>query len=571
MASIFKRGRDKGKRRPFWYVSYTDHNGRRRTKKGFTDKTLSEQLGSKLENEAMLRQRGLIDPEDERIASQKATLLSVHLDAFEQSLRPNSEKYVKLVMSRVRKIITECKFEVAGDINPEAVAVRLSALRGSEDFGHRTYNHYVQALQTFCNWLVTSRRLPSNPAIGLERLNAEVDIRHPRRALSPEEVTKLVASARKSGEVVQDLTGEKRARVYIASYMTGLRRKELASLTPRSFDLGGKPPTVTVEASESKHRKKDTLPLHPELVAMLREWTAGMGLDEHLFPRLDRKKTWLMVKKDLERVGIPYETAEGIADFHAAGRHSHVTELLRSGASLPEARELARHSDIRTTMKYTHIGMEDRAKALGNLRWQRNGSGARDSRRHRTSSNGKGKESGNGGKTDESSGKPETCDTALHRVSPNGTDRQNVAKRVRFPPPPFFAVAKNRAGERRKRRGDQAAFDDRILRGRGPATCGLLSTLTSPLRGSRGPASAMTLHLIQAPKLSNSWGPPQIAGRCIWPIKSPHRLSKRRSPANGSLNQTLDPRQNVGSDQRQSLRAEIAGRVASALTAQKFL
>jgi hypothetical protein len=71
-----------------------------------------------------------------------------------------------------------------------------------------------------------------------------------------------------------------------------------------------------------------------------------MAADELLFPGLEKKKTWLMVKKDLERAEIPYETAEGIADFHAAGRHTHVTELLRSGASFPEARQLARHSDV---------------------------------------------------------------------------------------------------------------------------------------------------------------------------------------------------------------------------------
>jgi hypothetical protein len=74
-----------------------------------------------------------------------------------------------------------------------------------------------------------------------------------------------------------------------------------------------------------------------------------------------------MVKKDLERVGIPYETEDGIADFHAAGRHTHITELLRNGASLVEAKELARHSDIKTTMKYTHIGMKDQARAVAAL------------------------------------------------------------------------------------------------------------------------------------------------------------------------------------------------------------
>jgi integrase len=105
--------------------------------------------------------------------------------------------------------------------------------------------------------------------------------------------------------------------------------------------------TVTIEATISKHRRKDVLPLHPDLVLQLRQWLRDMPAWENLFPRLGKRRTWLMVKKDLERVEIPYETAQGIADFHAAGRHTHITELLRSGASLTEAKELARHSDVK--------------------------------------------------------------------------------------------------------------------------------------------------------------------------------------------------------------------------------
>jgi len=37
------------------------------------------------------------------------------------------------------------------------------------------------------------------------------------------------------------------------------------------------------------------------------------------------------------------------------------------GATLPEAQKLARHSDIKMTMKYTHIGLDDQARALANL------------------------------------------------------------------------------------------------------------------------------------------------------------------------------------------------------------
>lgn len=44
-----------------------------------------------------------------------------------------------------------------------------------------------------------------------------------------------------------------------------------------------------------------------------------------------------------------------------------VHALLRSGATLPEAMKLARHSDIKMTMKYTHIGMKYQANALAAL------------------------------------------------------------------------------------------------------------------------------------------------------------------------------------------------------------
>lgn len=204
--------------------------------------------------------------------------------------------------------------------------------------------------------------------LGVERLNQAIDVRHARRALTAEEVSRLIASARSSGISIQRFSPEQRARIYLMAYLTGLRRKELGSLSARSFNLDITPPTVTVAATASKHRQEDVLPLHPELATMLRGWLKGLQPGEKLFPRLGNRKTHVMVKKDLERAGIAYETEDGIADFHASGRHTYITELLRNGVSLPEAKELARHSDIKTTMRYTHIGINDQARAIAALR-----------------------------------------------------------------------------------------------------------------------------------------------------------------------------------------------------------
>jgi integrase len=365
MASIFKRNKKK-KNEP-WWIQYTDHLGKRKTAKGFTDKGLTEELAAKLETEARLRKTGLIDAEQEKVNETKLAPIAEHLAAFEASHGHHCPKHVKLLMWRVRRMVTGCSFLKLADLNVERLQAYLHSLLQSADMSHRTYNHYREAIVSFCNWCVTTSRLLKNPLKTLEKLNEETDVRHPRRALTPDEISRLVEATRHSGKRVQKLSPEIRARVYTFAYLTGLRKKEVASLTAASFCLKGDLPTVTVAAASSKHRRKDVLPLHPELAGMLRDWLRGLAPADFLFPMLDKKRLSTMIRADLKRAGIDYRTAEGFADFHAAGRHTYITQLLRSGASLPETKELARHSDVRMTMRYTHIGIEDQAKAVGNL------------------------------------------------------------------------------------------------------------------------------------------------------------------------------------------------------------
>ena len=65
--------------------------------------------------------------------------------------------------------------------------------------------------------------------------------------------------------------------------MTGLRASELASLTPQSFKFIGTLQTVTISAKDSKHRREDVLPLHPELGNELQEWLSTLDPDKSLW------------------------------------------------------------------------------------------------------------------------------------------------------------------------------------------------------------------------------------------------------------------------------------------------
>lgn len=367
MATIYKRGKDKKDRQATYWIQYLDHNGKRRQVKGFTDRSLSDQLAAKLESEARQRKHGLIHPDQERAADQRRLPIATQVEAFRKGIAHNTPKYVNQTVNRVKRVIAGCGFGSLAEVDRGRLVEFLAKLRVDKDLGNRSYNHYTDAMDTFGKWLVSDKRSLFNPFDGLPRLNADVDIRHQRRALSTDDVTKLVETARRSKKRVQAYSGELRAKLYLTAFLTGLRRRELGSLTSRNFKLNDEQPTLSVEAAFSKHRRKDTLPLHPELLLLLKAWLPMLGPDEPLFPGLVWKKTYTMVQKDLAAAGIPYETAEGLADFHAAGRHSHITELLKNGASITEAKELARHTDVRTTMKYTHIGLKDQARALANL------------------------------------------------------------------------------------------------------------------------------------------------------------------------------------------------------------
>ncbi len=209
MASIFKRR--KGKNEPYT-IQYVDHLGKRLTVLGFTDKGLSEQLAAKLESDARLRTSGLVDPEQEAYAEKRLSPIAPHLAAFEESLADNSPKHVRLTMSRVRSIVSGCNVGRLVDIKVEAVQGFLRSLRkGDKGIGHRTYNHYIQAMDSFLNWCVATKRLLANPLIGLERLNVATDVRHKRRALTVDEFNRLVQSARLSRKRIQQFSGENSA------------------------------------------------------------------------------------------------------------------------------------------------------------------------------------------------------------------------------------------------------------------------------------------------------------------------------------------------------------------------
>jgi hypothetical protein len=117
----------------------------------------------------MLRRRGVIDPEHEKLAKGRQILVADALTAFDRSLENTTPEHRNLTMTRVRRLVEAGGFVILGDLNAERVEESLKAIRKEDDLGARTYNHYLQAIDEFGKWLVASKAERHRPAEG-ERL-----------------------------------------------------------------------------------------------------------------------------------------------------------------------------------------------------------------------------------------------------------------------------------------------------------------------------------------------------------------------------------------------------------------
>ena len=202
---------------------------------------------------------GLVDPTEE----QRKRPLSAHTSEFVAYLKnkENSPRQVGGAESKLKRIVEDRQWRLIGDISASGLMEFLGKLREG-GLSAQTYNSYLGVMKHFTRWLVRDHRSNTNPLTHLAPINIRVDRRHDRRPLSSDEFTRLLEAAR-HGKSIEGLSGRDREMLYVLAAWTGLRKGEIGSLTRTSLRLDDNPPTVTVEAAYSKHRREDVLALHP--------------------------------------------------------------------------------------------------------------------------------------------------------------------------------------------------------------------------------------------------------------------------------------------------------------------
>lgn len=360
MASLRKRGR-------VWYFRYSDADGVKREEKGCTDKRATEELARQKEIEVAKIKAGLVDPKAIRIAEANRQPIETHVDAFLASLvqAGRKAKHIANTRTAVKRILTLARIERLPELTPSAIVPALAQLK-DQGFAPRTVEAHIIAVKSFSRWAWRDGRATEYALVGLVKPSGPMERRRVRRALSDSELRTLIETT-KTAPPWRGLSGFDRSLLYAVASMTGFRRGELMSLTPESFRLGAKPPTIVCEAGYTKNGQLAEQPIPDSLASVLRPWLATK---RPLHPVFDRMTAWtaLMLRLDLERCGIPFKDDSGrVVDLHAL-RHTYITALGKVGLPIKVHQTLARHSDPKLTLNvYSHLTAYDTARAVESL------------------------------------------------------------------------------------------------------------------------------------------------------------------------------------------------------------
>lgn len=202
----------------------------------------------------------------------------------------------------------------------------------------KTQKNIMNALKTFLRWAL-KKKAPFVPPV-------EGDDSGQRTAIAYEDQADALSKI-----------PDKHRDVIEFGFETGLRPGETCALKIKDFDFQNRQATIQRtwtgphlrEATKGKNKK--IIPLSDTAYEIAFKHAEKRFPEDFLFINPDTGRCYR--QKKLNNI---WKTYGGLSVVHyEASRHSFVTQLVEAGHDLAQVKELARHSDIRTTLRYTHL------------------------------------------------------------------------------------------------------------------------------------------------------------------------------------------------------------------------
>ena len=283
--SIYRRGGGGN-----WHIAWTDESGRRTSISArTTDKAVArEVLQAKVDEVARVR-AGLTDRAALEAQDLAKRSVHEHLEAYLSALRSRDLNRHHLVQKErhLLRFLEAAGVRSLGALTPDRLEGYLATFK-ERGRSARTQNFVRQTVLAFANWCVRTGRLSSHRLQAVPKREEGRDRRRVRRALTDEELGRLLAVARERG----------REAWYLAAVLAGLRKGDLKRLTWADVDFA----QGRLRIRGGKSRPLEFVPMRPELAEALREHRRGQepGGDA-VFPTV---VTDLTRQKDFLRAGL---------------------------------------------------------------------------------------------------------------------------------------------------------------------------------------------------------------------------------------------------------------------------
>ncbi len=381
-------------------ASYRDGQGIvREVATGCRDEGAARSKLAELERRAELVKAGVLTVGEDSIADQQSVPLADHFGEYLTHLRSKGtcEKHRGNVRRHLNRVAMDCDWRRLKDMT-RSILEKWTLKRLDDGMSARTRNAHLAAMIAFGNWCLESERLVANPFSRISKASEKADPRRKRRALTPDELGRLLLVARwrplaehgRASIAVEstgsrkranwrkakltydglaeavsvarkrlasnpefagacDLEGRERALVYKSLALTGLRSGELASMTVGQVALDSSFPHMVLNAADEKNGQGSTIPLRADLATDIGQW---IGDTTDPSRRLFNIPTGLIriFDLDLATAGIAKRDARGrTIDVHGL-RHTFGSLLSAGGISPRTAQAAMRHSSIDLTM-----------------------------------------------------------------------------------------------------------------------------------------------------------------------------------------------------------------------------
>jgi site-specific recombinase XerD len=251
--------------------------------------------------------------------------------------------------ARIKHFITWSKIHKISDVREKTLQdyfnYRINTdTKDYQKLGPNTINRIMASIKTFLNFAVRRHYLPENPIRSIKRYRLPVN---PPRFLNKDEITEVLKKAKKT-----DLY----PCVATATY-TGMRRAELFSL--EWLDIDFEKDVITVSNKEgftTKSKRFRSIPLHPTLKSILGPYRLKEG---RCFDQTNQRRTFRRIMRQAKLKDIGWHSL----------RHTFASQLVMAGVDIVTVSKLLGHSNIATTMIYSHLTGDHIRGAIGKLRF----------------------------------------------------------------------------------------------------------------------------------------------------------------------------------------------------------